>query len=121
LTLFRALVVTCSRLDAILPSIGVGTLLVERMKELCRADNWERLWVITSNDNLAAVRFYQGRGFHIGAIYSDAITRARELEPNIPRVGEMAILVRDMVELFELHAQALYDTAVRLMSENASQ
>jgi ribosomal protein S18 acetylase RimI-like enzyme len=40
---------------------GVGTALVEAL--LRELSGCERIWVVTTNDNLEALRFYQRRGF----------------------------------------------------------
>ena len=42
---------------------GAGTALVEAAAQLARRQGCARLWVITTNDNVDALRFYQRRGF----------------------------------------------------------
>lgn len=50
-----------------------------------RREGARRLWLITTNDNTIALRFYQRRGFDLVALHRDAVTRARaELKPSIP-------------------------------------
>lgn len=64
---------------------GVGTALLVAAEELARRDRARRLWLITTNDNTIALRFYQRRGFDLVALHRDAVTRARaELKPSIP-------------------------------------
>ena len=58
-----------------------------------------RLWLITSNDNLDALRFYQRRGMRLRAIHRDAIDQARLIKPSIPVVGNFGIAIRDELEL----------------------
>jgi len=55
--------------------------------------------VITSNDNLSALGFYQRRGFRLVAVYQNAIDAAREIKPNIPQIGMENIPIHDEIEL----------------------
>ena len=64
-----------------------------------------RLWLITTNDNLAALRFYQRRGFELVAVHRRAVAAARRLKPEIPLVGAHGIPIRDEIEL-EMALQA---------------
>ena len=64
---------------------GVGTASVRAVEEMARRDSARRLWLITTNDNTIALRFYQRRGFDLVALHRDGVTRARaELKPEIP-------------------------------------
>lgn len=77
---------------------GAGTELVEALvREVAGRD---RIWLVTSNDNLDALRFYQKRGFRLAALRPGAIDRARSaLKPGIPSTGEYGIPMRDELEL----------------------
>ncbi|MNV93512.1 hypothetical protein D3C71_1882140 [compost metagenome] len=59
------------------------------------------MWLITSNDNTRAIRFYQKRGLDLKAVHRDAITEARKLKPSIPLIGMDGIPIRHELE-FEL-------------------
>ena len=59
---------------------------------------WKRVWLITTNDNLDAIRFYQRRGFMISAIYKNALEFSRKLKPSIPTIGRYGIYMRDEIE-----------------------
>jgi GNAT superfamily N-acetyltransferase len=85
-------------LDSLDQNTGVGTALLEAMVERARRDGVQRLWLISSNDNIAAIRFYQKRGWNMVAVHRDAITQARALKPGIPLTGEHGIPVRDEIE-----------------------
>jgi ribosomal protein S18 acetylase RimI-like enzyme len=64
---------------------GVGTALIRAVEDKARRDEARRLWLITTNDNIIALRFYQRRGFDLVALHKDAVTQARaELKPEIP-------------------------------------
>jgi GNAT superfamily N-acetyltransferase len=78
---------------------GVGTALIEAVMETARAAGCRRLWLITTNDNLRALRFYQKRGFRLVRLSPDAVTAARRIKPEIPLVGEDGIPLRDELEL----------------------
>ena len=79
---------------------GVGTALVDELRHRAREAGAARLFVVTSNDNLDALRFYQRRGFRLVALRPGAVDRAREeRKPEIPAVGEHGIPVRDELEL----------------------
>lgn len=86
-------------LDSLFPSHGVGTALVAAVKEAAQAAGCRRLWLVTTNDNLNALRFYQKRGFFIAAVHRNALERSRELKPEIPEVGAEGIPLRDEIEL----------------------
>ena len=42
---------------------GAGTALIEAVERLAAQHGCARLWLITTNDNVDALRFYQRRGF----------------------------------------------------------
>jgi ribosomal protein S18 acetylase RimI-like enzyme len=77
---------------------GIGTALLEAVRGA--ATGCERIWLVTTNDNLDALRFYQRRGFRIVALRSGAVDEAREtLKPRIGRIGAFGIPLRDELEL----------------------
>jgi GNAT superfamily N-acetyltransferase len=78
---------------------GVGSALVQAVIDAAREARCARLWLITTNDNLAALRFYQKRGFHLVAVHRDALDESRRLKPQIPLIGMEGIPLRDEIEL----------------------
>jgi GNAT superfamily N-acetyltransferase len=79
---------------------GVGTALVNAVESLARDAGCDRLWVITTNDNLDALRFYQRRGFRLATLHRGAVDESRaRLKPEIPRIGDHGIDLRDELEL----------------------
>jgi ribosomal protein S18 acetylase RimI-like enzyme len=79
---------------------GVGTALLDAAVALARSRGARRLYLITTNDNTRALRFYQRRGLRITAIDPGAVDRAREqLKPEIPLVGDDGIPLRDELRL----------------------
>ena len=79
---------------AVTPGAGAGTALLEAAAEGAR-----RIWLVTTNDNLRALRFYQRRGLRITAVDRGAVDRARALKPQIPLVGADGIELHDELRL----------------------
>jgi GNAT superfamily N-acetyltransferase len=79
---------------------GAGTALIEAVGQLARRQGCTRLWVITTNDNVDALRFYQRRGFCLVRVHRGAVDRSRAtLKPEIPAAGAYEIPLRDEIEL----------------------
>jgi GNAT superfamily N-acetyltransferase len=79
---------------------GVGTALIEAVERLASDFGCTRLWLITTNDNVDALRFYQRRGFRLAAVHPGAVDHSRvRFKPEIPEVGEYGIPLRDEIEL----------------------
>jgi hypothetical protein len=55
--------------------------------------------LITTNDNLHALGFYQKRGFRLVAVHSNALAASRKIKPSIPDFGMHGIPLRDEIEL----------------------
>jgi 2-oxo-4-hydroxy-4-carboxy--5-ureidoimidazoline (OHCU) decarboxylase/GNAT superfamily N-acetyltransferase len=81
--------------------IGAGTLLIETALQVAVASDAPRLWLVTTNDNLEAIRFYLRRGMRVAAVHAGAVEVDREqLKPQIPLVNPSnGIAIRDLVEL----------------------
>ncbi len=88
-------------LDAFEKFSGVGTVLTEAVRQVATSRGCRRLWLITTNDNLDAIRFYQRRGFTIAAIHVNALAQSRKIKPSIPQIGLHGIPLRDEIE-FEM-------------------
>lgn len=79
---------------------GVGSALVDAVVRAAREAGCRRLWVVTTNDNVDALRFYQRRGFRLTHLRPGAVDVSREtLKPEIPPVGAHEIPLRDELEL----------------------
>jgi GNAT superfamily N-acetyltransferase len=79
---------------------GAGTALLERVAEIGRARGRPRLWLVTTNDNVDALRFYQRRGMRLRALRPGAVDEARRtIKPGIAELGEYGIPIRDELEL----------------------
>jgi GNAT superfamily N-acetyltransferase len=86
-------------LDAPEERHGIGTALVASVVAAARGSGLARVWLITTNDNLDALRFYQRRGFALAALHRGALAESRRLKPSIPQVGAFGIPIRDELEL----------------------
>ena len=79
---------------------GVGTALIQAVEQLTAGHGCARLWLITTNDNVDALRFYQRRGFQLAAVHRHAVDDSRSrLKPEIPVAGAYGIPIRDEIEL----------------------
>jgi ribosomal protein S18 acetylase RimI-like enzyme len=86
-------------LDSLRERIGVGTALLAAVREAATTAGCRRLWLITTNDNTRALRFYQRRGLRLVAVHRDALAESRRLKPQIPLLGIDGIPLRDEIEL----------------------
>lgn len=86
-------------LNSLKDNIGIGTILLEELENYAKLKSCKRLWVITTNDNIDALRFYQMKGFAIKTIYVNAIKKSRKLKPEIPLRGLYDIEIKDEIEL----------------------
>jgi GNAT superfamily N-acetyltransferase len=79
---------------------GTGTALLAAVEAVASGAGCTRLWLITTNDNLDALRFYQRRGFRLAALHVGAVDASRErLKPEIPALGDHGIGIRDEIQL----------------------
>ncbi len=86
-------------LDSLSESHGIGSSLLKSVEQIAKEKMCNRIWLITTNDNLHALRFYQRRGYVLVTVHRDAIERSRQLKPQIPIVGKDGIPLRDEIEL----------------------
>jgi len=78
---------------------GIGTVLIDSVIGHARMLDCRRVWAMTTNDNLDALRFYQKRGFVLARLHGNAVERSRTLKPGIPLTGRFGIPIRDEIEL----------------------
>ena len=86
-------------LDSIREGEGTGSALLSAAVEKARSAGLERVTLITTNDNLAALRFYQKRGFDLVKVYRNALDQARRIKPEIPLTGMDGIPLKHEIEL----------------------
>jgi len=75
--------------------LGTGRILLNAF--LAAIDRPVRL--VATNDNVAALAFYQQHGFRITGVRAGAVDRSRMVKPEIPVVGEQGIPLHDELVL----------------------
>ena len=85
--------------DSLREREGIGTALLKAVRNAAISAGCRRLWLITTNDNLPAMQFYEAFGFVRKAVYLGAVTVvSRKLKPEIPMTGVGGVPIRDEVE-----------------------
>ncbi len=88
-------------LNSLLTKQGLATQLLNKVIHKAKIKQCKRVWLITTNDNTNAIRFYQKRGFDWVGFYKDSMQESRRLKPEIPEIGENGIPIKHEIE-FEL-------------------
>jgi GNAT superfamily N-acetyltransferase len=79
---------------------GVGSALLDAARGELRVAGVRRIWLVTTNDNLDALGFFQRRGWRLAAARPGAVDEARRtLKPSIGEVGANGIPIRDELDL----------------------
>jgi ribosomal protein S18 acetylase RimI-like enzyme len=91
-------------LDSLKEGIGLGTNLLNELKKKCKTEGIKRIWLITTNDNTNAMKFYQKRGFDLVSVFRNSMLEARKLKPSIPLFGIDEIEIKHEVE-FEIRME----------------
>jgi ribosomal protein S18 acetylase RimI-like enzyme len=86
-------------LNAIDRRAGIGSMLIEAAVGQARRSGCREVWLTTTNDNIDALRFYQRRGFRLAQLRPGAVDQSRQRKPEIPRVGDYGIPLRDEIDL----------------------
>ena len=85
-------------LDSLREGQGIGTKLINAVVDESKKRNCKRVFLITTNDNLHALGFYQKRGFELVAVHRGAVNESRKIKPGIPLIGMNNIPLRDEIE-----------------------
>lgn len=88
-------------LDSLRENQGIGTALVNKVIGMAVQKGCEKIRLITTNDNINALRFYQKRGFDMVRFYHNALDTSRKLKPSIPLTGDFNIPLKHEIE-FEM-------------------
>jgi Acetyltransferases len=89
-------------LNSLVENIGIGTALINAVKEAAIEAHCTRLWLITTNDDTEAIRFYQIKGFDLVAVHMNAMALSRKMKPSIPMTGNHGIPIKHEFE-FEMN------------------
>lgn len=85
-------------LNALVRRVGIGTALMDSGANVATAAGAQRLWLITTNANTAALRFYQRWGMDLARLHRDGVVRSRMVKPSIPLVQD-GVALRHELEL----------------------
>ena len=89
-------------LDSLTEDQGIGSALLQSVEQAAKEKGCNRIWLVTTNDNIHALRFYQRRGYVLAAVHPQAIEISRQLKPQIPLIGNEGIPLRDEIEFEKL-------------------
>ena len=81
-------------IQALLEGQGVARALMDRVLVHGRSVAAGRLWLVTTNDNTRAFRFYQRWGMDLALAVVDGVAESRRVKPSIPTVGNDGIPLR---------------------------
>jgi len=87
--------------DSLRENRGIGTALLTWVIRIAKEKRCSRIVLITTNDNIRAIRYYQRRGFDMIHFYRNAMDISRQMKPEIPLMGENDIPLRHEIE-FEM-------------------
>jgi 8-oxo-dGTP pyrophosphatase MutT (NUDIX family)/GNAT superfamily N-acetyltransferase len=88
-------------LESLREKQGIGRALINFVIQTAKKAGCKRIWLITTNDNISAIRFYQKFGFELRNVYINAIEESRKLKPQIPLTGNDGIPIAHEIE-FEM-------------------
>lgn len=80
---------------------GIGRSSMDAARDHAAAAGYHRLWLITTNDNTRAFRFYQLWGMDLCAFYRHGVPRSRQVKPDLPERGADGIPLDHKLE-FEM-------------------
>lgn len=86
-------------LDSFDEGKGIGSQLLDFSLQYFKTLHPKRIWLITTNDNCHAIRFYQKRGWKMVNFYINAIEDSRKIKPEIPLIGYDGIPILHEIEL----------------------
>ena len=77
---------------------GIGSALVKEVIELAKKQKIKKVCLVTTNDNLNGIGFWQKRGFKLVKVYPCSMEYVRKIKPAVPLIGENGIPLRDELE-----------------------
>lgn len=91
-------------LDSLREKRGIGSALVETVRSEAKKLKCKKVILITTNDNVNEIRFWQKRGFDMVRLFHNAMDVSRKLKPEIPLIGENEIPLRHEIEFEQILA-----------------
>ena len=80
---------------------GIGDALMQVVESFALSHQCTTCLLVTTNDNLNALGFYQRRGFYISEVRPGAVDEARKVKISIPRIADNGIPIRDEITLIK--------------------
>ena len=74
-------------LYSLLENRGVGSALIRQVISAATESGCGRVWLVTSNDNTHAIRFYQRFGFDLKRVHINSFEVIRKFNPDLPECG----------------------------------
>ncbi len=84
-------------LNSTLEGAGLGSSLMLDAIEKARKEGCRKIFLVTTNDRLRVISFYQRLGFRMTAINLGVVDEARKVKPQIPLIGERGVPIHDEV------------------------
>ena len=85
-------------LDSLIENQGTATKLLQKVFDIARTCSCKTVTVMTTNDNLKAIDFYQKRGFDKIRLHYNTVEKSRKIKPEIPLLGDHGIPLRHELE-----------------------
>ncbi|QGM31305.1 GNAT family N-acetyltransferase [Bacillus sp. N3536] len=82
-------------LDSLQEGKGIGSSLIKSVEYIAKQKKIQVVSLVTTNDNLNALKFYQKRGYRITSVIPNGVIKARSLKPSIPLIGHEGIPLND--------------------------
>lgn len=76
---------------------GIGSQLIQHVENIAYSLNIHTLQLITTNENIKALYFYQRNGYRMSDIRPNAVDMARRVKPSIPLKGNNGIVIKDEI------------------------
>ncbi|WP_270182244.1 GNAT family N-acetyltransferase [Alkalihalobacillus sp. CinArs1] len=82
-------------LDSFNEGAGIGSKLLLEVELAAYRKGIHKVELLTTNDNMDALRFYQKRGYRITSVFRGAVDEARKVKKEIPKTGYYNIPLHD--------------------------
>lgn len=100
LWLVRGKVALLGVVDSVVPGAGASRALIDFVRHEARVQGATRLRAVTTNDNTAALVYYQRQGFRLDTLFVGSVDAFRGRDnPNFRHIGFNGLPVRDTLEL----------------------
>ncbi|WP_321212219.1 GNAT family N-acetyltransferase [Pseudalkalibacillus hwajinpoensis] len=86
-------------LDSLVGNNGIGSRLLMEVEMTALMNGFHEIALVTTNDNLHALRFYQRKGYRLTGVKLNAVDQARVQKPEIPEIGYHQIPIHDELDL----------------------